>query len=159
MSRAKIKVSKKDFIKALKAVETHGPLKNRSVLLKKIAEILDISPSVALLRLAEFKINPKTPKIKRGSGLKRGIKIVRVSRADKLKSKHAKIVLKIWENSLPTSYRIKEKGKSLIRNVRKGSMSAIVKAKCLDCCAGEEQEIKMCNIKSCPLYLYRPFKN
>jgi len=158
MSRAKVEISKKAFLKALKVAEMHGPLKNRSTLFKRIAELLCITPSVALLRLAEFKIDPKTPKAKRGDGLKQGIKTTRVPRADKLKSKYAKSVLEIWENNLPVSYRIKEKGKSLIRNVRKGSMSAVIKAKCLDCCAGEEQEIRMCNIKSCPLYLYRPFK-
>ena len=30
-----------------------------------------------------------------------------------------------------------------------------VKYRCLDCCGGEKEEIKTCNVKSCVLYQYR----
>ena len=30
-----------------------------------------------------------------------------------------------------------------------------VRAKCLDCCMGQANELKLCTIKDCSLYLYR----
>ena len=33
--------------------------------------------------------------------------------------------------------------------------SKAIRAKCLDCCNGERQEVKLCQIKRCPLWIYR----
>lgn len=30
-----------------------------------------------------------------------------------------------------------------------------IRAKCLDCCCGQVKEVKLCNMKNCPLYPYR----
>ena len=30
-----------------------------------------------------------------------------------------------------------------------------MRAKCLDCCAGSAKEVRLCGIKTCPLYAYR----
>lgn len=30
-----------------------------------------------------------------------------------------------------------------------------IRAKCLDCCCKQFNEVRMCNIKKCPLYPYR----
>lgn len=30
-----------------------------------------------------------------------------------------------------------------------------IRAKCMDCCCGQAKEIKLCNLKNCPLYPYR----
>ena len=30
-----------------------------------------------------------------------------------------------------------------------------IRAKCMDCCCGQAKEIKLCNMKNCPLYPYR----
>ena len=30
-----------------------------------------------------------------------------------------------------------------------------IRAKCLDCCCGQKQEVKLCPSKDCPLYPYR----
>jgi len=30
-----------------------------------------------------------------------------------------------------------------------------IRAKCLDCCAGQPKEVRLCSIEKCPLYPYR----
>lgn len=30
-----------------------------------------------------------------------------------------------------------------------------IRKKCLDCCNGSSQEVKLCNLKTCPLYPYK----
>ena len=30
-----------------------------------------------------------------------------------------------------------------------------IRQKCLDCCCGQKQEVKLCTLKDCPLYAYR----
>ena len=30
-----------------------------------------------------------------------------------------------------------------------------IRAKCIDCCCGQKAEVKLCEIKSCPLWWYR----
>ena len=30
-----------------------------------------------------------------------------------------------------------------------------IKAKCLDCCCGQYQEVKKCTVTKCPLWVYR----
>ena len=34
-----------------------------------------------------------------------------------------------------------------------------IRAKCLDCCAGQPKEVKLCPIEECPIYPYRFGKN
>lgn len=34
-----------------------------------------------------------------------------------------------------------------------------IRAKCLDCCCGSTEEVKLCTIPTCPLYKYRLGKN
>lgn len=30
-----------------------------------------------------------------------------------------------------------------------------IRAKCLDCCCWQANEVKLCQVKDCPLYIYR----
>jgi len=34
-----------------------------------------------------------------------------------------------------------------------------IKLKCLDCCGGSAQEVKLCEVAECPLWIYRFGKN
>lgn len=34
-----------------------------------------------------------------------------------------------------------------------------IKAKCLDCCCGQREEVKMCPVEDCPLWAFRLGKN
>ena len=38
------------------------------------------------------------------------------------------------------------------------SRSAAIKAKCLDCCCYQRNEVKLCTTVACPLWNYRPFQ-
>ena len=49
-----------------------------------------------------------------------------------------------------------------INNKKEGTTLTPIKAiraKCLDCCAGQFSEVKLCPVTSCPLYPYRLGKN
>ncbi|MEZ5902559.1 MAG: hypothetical protein R3D88_04510 [Alphaproteobacteria bacterium] len=35
----------------------------------------------------------------------------------------------------------------------------IIRKKCLDCCAGQHSEVRICHITACPLWPYRMGKN
>lgn len=45
--------------------------------------------------------------------------------------------------------------KSNTRKDGRPRLSALVKAKCLDCCAGQPLEVKYCTVKGCPLWPVR----
>lgn len=34
-----------------------------------------------------------------------------------------------------------------------------IKAKCLDCCCGQREEVKLCPVEDCPLWTFRLGKN
>ena len=40
-------------------------------------------------------------------------------------------------------------------NEKRLSRSQAIRAKCLDCCAGQSKEVKLCHLKDCPLWKYR----
>ena len=42
---------------------------------------------------------------------------------------------------------------------RTASPRAAIKAKCLDCCCFDRDEVANCNVILCPLHPYRPFQN
>lgn len=39
-----------------------------------------------------------------------------------------------------------------------GSRPSAVKAKCLDCCCGIREEIRECQVYTCPLFEVRPYR-
>jgi hypothetical protein len=47
---------------------------------------------------------------------------------------------------------------SHLDRARKGNVRAMVAAKCADCVAFERDEIKKCEVVSCPLWAVRPYK-
>jgi hypothetical protein len=61
-----------------------------------------------------------------------------------------------WRRNIPgmhnDSYR-RNYDKALSGN----SLSAAVKAKCLDCMCWEKVEVRDCAVVTCPLWLYRPY--
>lgn len=38
------------------------------------------------------------------------------------------------------------------------SKAAAIKAKCLDCCCFNKDEVRNCSVKKCPLWVYRPYQ-
>lgn len=46
-----------------------------------------------------------------------------------------------------------------IKKIKKGSLRAAIKAKCLDCSGLSKKEVRVCPVTNCPLWLVRPFQN
>lgn len=40
----------------------------------------------------------------------------------------------------------------------KGSPRQAIKAKCIDCCCWQREEVALCTAEACPLWRYRPFQ-
>lgn len=45
--------------------------------------------------------------------------------------------------------------KVLAQKARRRTRAQAIRAKCLDCCCDYPPEVKKCEIKSCPLWVYR----
>lgn len=48
---------------------------------------------------------------------------------------------------------------SLVDKLLKGKVLSAIRAKCMDCCAYQEAEVRECKIKSCPLWPFRMATN
>lgn len=53
----------------------------------------------------------------------------------------------------PSAYRA-----TLERAYRENSPAAAIKAKCLDCTLFQREEIRLCSVKTCPLWRFRPYQ-
>lgn len=40
-----------------------------------------------------------------------------------------------------------------------GSLKHAIKAKCMECCCGQREEVRLCKIETCPIWPYRMGKN
>ena len=56
------------------------------------------------------------------------------------------------KNNLPKSV------EGIYAKAFKGSKANAIKAKCLECCCNIREEIRMCEVYTCPLYEVRPYK-
>ena len=45
--------------------------------------------------------------------------------------------------------------KALTKKPKRRTRAQAIRAKCLDCCCDSMSEVKSCEIKSCPLWVYR----
>ena len=46
-----------------------------------------------------------------------------------------------------------------LKAVTTNSKATSIKAKCLDCCCWQKNEIKLCPVEQCPLWKYRPYQD
>lgn len=54
--------------------------------------------------------------------------------------------------------KIPDTQKAVFKKAYEGkSRTAAVKAKCLECCCFQREEVRNCTVRSCPLWMYRPF--
>jgi len=153
MPRTKVEIDKSELVAVINRLETSSKFNTRTDLSNAIAKELNISPAVVLLRIKEFNIEPKTPKGKRGR--QKGTSLTeeqkKAMQAGRSKSKTA-INVENLRKYFPKSR------SGLIDKIEKGSLTAAVKAKCLDCCSFDTNEIKNCACVSCPLFEFRPYK-
>lgn len=139
---------------AIDIVEKNGPLKNRSILYQQICDYYNknvigpkITISIVLLRIQNLGLIVKTPKGERGSGLKELHNLPKEKREIHIDSSYVIKLKKIY----PSKYHKKcEKAER--------SRTAAIALKCLDCTAMQIKEIALCEIKECPLWIFRPYK-
>ncbi len=54
--------------------------------------------------------------------------------------------------------RIPSSQRNIYSRAFSGSKANAVKAKCLDCCCGVREEVRLCEVYMCPLYEVRPYR-
>ena len=64
--------------------------------------------------------------------------------------------LRQWHKNIPNLFHGSFR-KKWIKALQHKSMKAAVTAKCQDCMAWQNAEVRACNIVTCPLWQYRPF--
>lgn len=152
MARRKIEVSKVELAGVIGDIESEQVFSTRNDLANAVSAKMDISPSIVLLRIKEFGLQPKTPKGKRGRqpGVKLSKDQKRAMQAGRSKKKNFDV--SAMRKNFPASY------KGLLDKVSAGSYAATVKGKCLDCVQFQKSEITNCTCVSCPLWHVRPYQ-
>ena len=148
--RKKLAVPEAQLRSIINQLEQERSFLNRNELFQAVADSewgqkLGISPSVIYLRIAEFNIELKTPKGKKGNPNLKGItgpREIRQSRKIPLKA------IKALRSLMPDHPK-------LINKVASGSLTAAIKAMCLMCCCYEAKEVRLCTELGCPLWGHR----
>lgn len=167
--REAIKVTKEEFqtaVETLEKTQPEGKFKNRSALWHAMEESVwaktrqpvPLSAQVAMSRAKVFGTKINTPLGKKGKEKGQGPTNV-VSR--KRKPMADNIVTALM-NGIPIAEdgkKIREKYNGTVAKAAKGSLKAVIKLKCLDCCAWQQKEVSLCTVIDCPNWNYRPYKN
>ena len=66
--------------------------------------------------------------------------------------------LRQWYKNIPNLYHGSFR-KKWIQALLHKSMKAAVVAKCQDCMCWQNTEVRLCNLVTCPLWQYRPFRD
>lgn len=163
MSRKTIELDKSLVEKIIADLESKKDYENRSSLYDDVvAELVKnhgykpFSSATIYLRVKTWGIEPKTKGGKRGN-LTGNIDALKKWREGGGESTQRKV-----DDTTPliqffTSF---EKGKylKLAKAIKRGSIKAAVKLKCLECANYQIEEIKHCQCFDCPLYPIRPYK-
>lgn len=162
--RIKLEVNKAEFQKVVTDLEAKQVFANPSHLWKAVEETdwaknqtpRPLTAAVVYARAKELGIVSKTPPGKKGGGSNnpnfgKGPKGPRIPRSEKFK-KFDK-TFEIMAKEVPEQYR------HLIDKIKKGSMKAALKLKCLDCSAWDIKEVRGCVCTGCSLFPFRPGAN
>jgi hypothetical protein len=154
---------------ALREAEKDGPLANLTKLWEAAAAIYNKNPgvtpitfSVVLLRAKEWNIQVKTQPGRKGGPMSEEHKAAllagrgqRKPRAEKMKDFASTFdALRRDLNAHVDTRRFLP----VVDAAEKGSLTAAVKLKCLDCCNWQTGEIKLCTANDCSLFPHRPYK-
>ena len=66
--------------------------------------------------------------------------------------------LRQWYRNIPDLYHGSFRNK-WVKALQRKSMKAAIVAKCQDCMNWQNTEVRECNIVTCPLWQYRPFRD
>jgi len=61
---------------------------------------------------------------------------------------------KSFYDQIPDHYKM-----NYLKAITTNSRKTAIKAKCLDCCCWQINEIKLCSVNHCSLWKYRPYQN
>ena len=170
MARVRLEITKSELEYQIKATETAngGPFPNRSILAEAVAESdwaknfvnpangkpKAISASVVTNRITELKIEPLTPKGKRGGGGGfSGTRGPRKTRAEKFAEDPA-----ISQSLEKLKTKWGGQRAEVDKIINGGSMKAAVALKCFDCAGGSTGEVARCPVYDCALWAFRPWR-
>ena len=174
MAKTATPVNKESLVAAINEAEKNGPLKNQSVLWKEAAKLYNevfkddifkaISHSVVMLRARDWDVEIKTPAGRRGGPLTDEHKAAmaagrgsRTSRSEKFASNDSvQEAFAAMQQMLETNDA--SRFSSLVDKIKKGSMRAAVQLNCLQCCAFQTKEVRLCGCQECPLWAFRPYQ-
>lgn len=170
MAKIARKVDKKTLQNAINEVESKETFTTRSALHDAVAPIYnknkkkefpEITSSIVMLRITEFKLDVKTPKGKRGrqpgaklpKGFGGGGAKNRTTRKEKFQN-NPDIVAHFAKLRKVTPERFLK----VLDRAEAGSMKSAVKLHCLQCVNFETKEVRNCqSMGSCPMWSYRPY--
>jgi hypothetical protein len=159
MPRIKKEIDIVALQKTIENLELKQQFTNRSELFQAVSnsnwgKSVGISPSLVYLRVNEHGLQLKTPVGKRGRS-----SIGRVPGQTRNNRKKEYIA----QNSQCLQMMLKEHRElplieNIVEKIGKGSLKTAVKLKCLECSGLNKSEVKWCQVKACPLWLFRPYK-
>lgn len=170
MGRTKVDVDENKIKDIVVRLESSGPLKNRSVLYKAVADEYnkssedDISHSIAMLRIQDLMANGltiKTPKGKKGRQPGQAVSVNRTSRAEKMDKTNIKAVraeMKSLASLSPSPDKTFNTLNNKVKRLEEGSMKAAITLMCIDCTQNDRVSIKECACTQCPLFSFRPYQ-
>jgi len=153
------KVSKKELIEAIAEVEKDGPLSGLTRLYVKISETRwardnEISPSLIATRIKEYGIKTTTVKAKRRITLTpEHLKKMQEGRINKEKTPKQDMDVVKLTSCTPSTFH------GTVKKIKKGSLTAAVKLKCLECSGYHIEEVRNCPIENCALWNFRPYRD
>lgn len=164
MGRAALKITKEDLVKVIGELEASQTFANQSKLFdavcatdwaknmtNTVGDKKPLQPINVYQYAKNLGVTFNTPKGKKGNPNIGKIDKSGKGRAKRMESKSGYY---LSVNQLKSQLK---KRPNLLKSVLKGSITAAVKAKCLECCSGSVSEAKACTVFGCPLYLISPF--
>lgn len=149
MAKKAIVLDTVTFQHVISTLEKENNFSSRSALWKAVEETTwaktcvprPLTSQVAMLKAQEFKLTINTPLGRRG--------------AVKGEVRHNKRKVSL---SLIDDVKVPDKYNSLLERLKKGSLKAAIKLKCLECSCWVSKEVGLCKVNACPLFPVRPFQ-
>lgn len=161
MGKKTVEIDKQLLESVINKLEESATYANRTELYAATASVLHteysyklFSPAWVYLRVKALDIKLKTPEGRKG--VPNGEALKKWREEGKTKPQR-----KVDDSTPLIKYFTKEeKGKylALAKSVKKGSLKAAVKLKCIECSNFQKDEIKNCQVFTCPLWPVRPYK-
>lgn len=154
-------LDKREFQEVINKIESENVFPTRAALWEAVAKTewaVNLQPrpltaQVAMIRADELGLNIKTVKGQRGRT--KGEKPVSAGRGRR-KRRMTEEQSKILRRSFPKEER--EALEKTFQRAENGSIIALIKLKCLDCCGGQKKEVALCPSTDCALWTVRPYK-